>query len=209
MVSSNTLKTSVWLMYLTSYPSTVYFRWLMPLVLGEFDFVLLRLRNICGSDNYHSSCTWTSNRATMRFMVTGVPPQENVEDFIASKNTALKKFTRSLKKRVKKDDNKRAKKYRLSSDLPNDLKDLVQALTHYNPRKRATVRSVTRHPWIKSAPTCSSRTECSESQHGGPIVYLQCGKWMKVKASLESQIVLSHNPVSGCTNNNVFASSIV
>ena len=109
-------------------------------------------------------------------MVTGVPPQENVEDFIASKNTTLKKFARSLKKRVKKDDNKRAKKYRLSSDLSNELRDLIQALTHYSPRKRATVRSVTSHPWIKSAPTYSNRIEFKGVQHGGPIVYLQRGK---------------------------------
>lgn len=109
--------------------------------------------------------------ATIRHMVTGVPPNINVEDFLASKNHLLKRLARSLKKRVKKDSRKRAKTYRLSSDLPDDISDLIQILTHYNQNKRATVRSVTSHPWIET-----SKNKGKEMRHGGPIVYLECEK---------------------------------
>lgn len=114
--------------------------------------------------------------ATIRHMVTGVPPSENVEEYIANKNRPLKLLIRSLKKRIKKDAPKqRVKKYRMSSDLPDDVKDLIQSLTHANAKRRATVRSATSHPWIKKASVSKSRSGGHELEHGGPIVYLECG----------------------------------
>ena len=110
--------------------------------------------------------------ATIRHMVTGVPPSINVEDFIASKNHPLKKFAKSMRKRIKKDDKKRHKKYRLGSDLPEEVEDLIQKLTYSIAESRATLRSVTVHPWIKA-----SREDNEAVQHsGGPIVYLECGQ---------------------------------
>lgn len=116
--------------------------------------------------------------ATIRHMVTGVPPSVNVEDFIASRNAPMKKLAKRLSKRLsfKKNDNKRSKKYRTSCDLPEEVEDLIQALTHYNSRKRATVRAVTGHPWIKL-----SHDDAKERMHGGPVVYLQCGEVEKKK----------------------------
>lgn len=113
--------------------------------------------------------------ATIRHMVTGVPPSENVEEYIANKNRPLKLLIRSLKHRISKDNPKqRVKKYRMSSDLPEDVKDLIQNLTHSNAKRRATVRSATSHPWIKSS-VSKSMIGGHEIEHGGPIVYLDCG----------------------------------
>ena len=77
-----------------------------------------------------------------------------------------------MRKRIKKDDKKRHKKYRLGSDLPEEVEDLIQKLTYSIAESRATVRSVTVHPWIKA-----SREDNEAVQHsGGPIVYLECGQ---------------------------------
>mmetsp|Transcript_6157 Transcript_6157/g.9705 ORF Transcript_6157/g.9705 Transcript_6157/m.9705 type:complete len:451 (-) Transcript_6157:158-1510(-) len=126
----------------------------------------------CVSD-YGMDADAFSVGATIRHMVTGVSPGIDVEDFIASKNHPMKKLARSLKRRVKKSHKKRVKKYRLSDDLPEEVSNLVQILTHYNSRKRATVRSVTKHPWINLSSTSSSGKEV---EHRGPIVYLKCGE---------------------------------
>mmetsp|Transcript_5338 Transcript_5338/g.13360 ORF Transcript_5338/g.13360 Transcript_5338/m.13360 type:complete len:110 (+) Transcript_5338:896-1225(+) len=107
-------------------------------------------------------------------MVTGVPPTISVEDFIASKNHPLKKLARSIKKCIKKDSQKRAKKYRQSFDLPAGVNELIQILTHYNAKRRATVRSVTRHPWIEMSALPSQQAKGKELEHGGPVVYLKC-----------------------------------
>lgn len=114
--------------------------------------------------------------STIRHMVTGVPPSMNVEDYIASKNRPLKKLMKNLKSRIKKNDEKRAKKYRTSTDIPEEVNDLIYILTHYDSHKRATVRYATGHPWIKLPPTSPSKPKGSETRHGGPIVYLKCGE---------------------------------
>lgn len=130
----------------------------------------------CVSD-YGMDADAFSVGSTIRHMVTGVSPGINVEEFIASKNQTLKKLARFLKKRVNKDHHKRVKTYRLSIDLPEDINDLIQILTHYRPSKRATVRSVISHPWIGISATLSpSQNERNELEHGGPIVYLQCAE---------------------------------
>lgn len=115
--------------------------------------------------------------ATIRYMLTGVSPKYNVDEYIASKNHPVKVVMRALKRRGRKHA-KRMKKYRSSDDLPNDVKDLIRGLTHYDGRKRATVRSATAHPWILSG-VGSMEEETTKDivlDHGGPIVYLNCSK---------------------------------
>lgn len=109
--------------------------------------------------------------ATIRHMVTGVPPGEDVEEFMARKNRPVKKLVRSVSRRIgKKHHVKRSKKYRTGLDLPEEINDLVQSLTHYDSFKRATVRSVTKHPWIKV-----SAASGKELEHGGEVLFLKCG----------------------------------
>lgn len=113
--------------------------------------------------------------ATIRHMVTGVPPNINAEDFIASKNTPAKKLFKKLKRSFKKNNTKRPKKYRLGADLPAEVHDLIVGLTFYNAQMRSTVRSATSHPWIKQAshtPILRRRS----LDHGGPIEYLKCAQ---------------------------------
>ena len=83
----------------------------------------------------------------------------------------MKKLVRSLKKKVVQ-SNKRAKRYRMAGDLPEEVNDLIQSLTHYNSRVRATVRSAKRHPWIKQEEETSTK---KEAEHHVPIVFMQCG----------------------------------
>merc|ERR1712194_574348 len=112
--------------------------------------------------------------ATIRHMVTGVSPGENVEEFISRKNRPIKKLVRSVSRRMsmsKKHPDKRVKKYCTGEDLPEQVNNLVQSLTHYDSFKRATVRSVTKHPWINL-----SASSGKEKEHGGKVVFLNCGK---------------------------------
>jgi hypothetical protein len=117
--------------------------------------------------------------ATIRHMVTGVPPNIDVQDFIDARNHPLMKLSRYLEKRRllpgmrNKKQRRRAKRYRASSELPDDVKGLIRDLTHHDSRRRATVRSMTRHPWIVE--TSSASSSCPEAEHGGPIAYLKCG----------------------------------
>jgi len=116
-------------------------------------------------------CDAFSVGTTIRHMVSGVPPDKDVEEFIAHKNRPLKKLLT-----FKKDEKKRAKVYRLGSDIPTNAKDLIQVLTHYNPRSRATVRSVTNHSFLMQ----SGGGEVLKSAEYTPrkkeaIVYLKCG----------------------------------
>ena len=122
--------------------------------------------------------------ATVRHMVTGVPPSIDVQDFIDARDHPLAKLGRCLKDRLlpgrdNKDRMRRraSKRYRASSDLPGDVVGLIRDLTHYDSRRRATVRSMTRHPWIveTSSSSSSSSSSCPEAEHGGPIAYLKCG----------------------------------
>ena len=95
----------------------------------------------------------------------------------------MKKLARALQSRVWKGSSnpQKTKKYRLGEDLPKEVGDLVEILTHYNSRKRATVRSTTDHPWIKLTASSSSNNKGSGGpvrdqsiKSHGPVVYLQC-----------------------------------
>ena len=108
-------------------------------------------------------------------MLTGVPPQHNVDEYIASKNNLFKTVVRAIKGRRNK-TTKRIKQYRSSDELPIDAKDLIRELTHYDSRKRATARYAASSPWILSDVSLSGQSKQDlSSKHGGPIAYLKCG----------------------------------
>ncbi|KAL3790144.1 hypothetical protein HJC23_009581 [Cyclotella cryptica] len=114
--------------------------------------------------------------ATIRYMVTGVPPEYNVDEYIDSKNHPWKRIVRVLKQRRHK-NGKRIKHYRPSDELPNDVKDIIHALTHYDSRRRATVRMARSHKWVvngECTTECDTSKSITPSYHGGPIVYLEC-----------------------------------
>ena len=108
-------------------------------------------------------------------MLTGVPPQHNVDEYIASKNNLFKTVVRAIKGRRSKTA-KRIKHYRSSDELRIDAKDLIRELTHYDSSKRATARYAASSPWILSDVSLSGQSKQDmSSKQGGPIVYLKCG----------------------------------
>mmetsp|Transcript_4116 Transcript_4116/g.8905 ORF Transcript_4116/g.8905 Transcript_4116/m.8905 type:complete len:498 (-) Transcript_4116:140-1633(-) len=136
--------------------------------------------------------------ATLRHMVTGVPPNMDVEEFISAKNHPLKKLARSFKKRIggSKAADRRKKVYRLEWELTEDVRNLIHILTHYDSRRRATVRFARKHEWIDRNPGGTTvmgkgghEETLSLMEHGGPIVYLQCG--METNRESKNATVLS------------------
>lgn len=127
--------------------------------------------------NYSMVADSFSVGATIRHALTGVPPGNDVDEYIASKNRPSKLFVKRIRKMLKKDgddDNKLEKRYRRSSDLPTEAKSLTQILTHYDIYQRATVRFANTHPWLKSSAPEGSAEKPTASEHGGPIVFLEC-----------------------------------
>lgn len=112
--------------------------------------------------------------ATIRFMVTGVPPEFDVDDYIQSKSHPLKKAIRMIKR----GSTKSAKQYKCREDIPGDVMDLIEGLTHYDSSKRMTIRSATGHPWVSEVQpeSADDDDELSPINHGGPIEYLECAK---------------------------------
>lgn len=104
--------------------------------------------------------------ATIRYMLTGVPPNISVDEFIAMESSPvvvvmrmIGKAIRGIRKKVgtkdgeaKKNNNykKKRKNYRTNGEIPREAADLVRGLTHWDPRKRTTVREAKSYPWVAS-----------------------------------------------------------
>ncbi len=119
---------------------------------------------------------------TISHLVTGIPPNIEDDEFLASKNHPLKKFVRKMKGRFSDKKTTRAKKYRLKSDLPLDVNEVIRLLTHFDSRRRCTVRYARSLPWIKGGDEEdadereSSAVVHSSMKAGGPVHYLQCSE---------------------------------
>lgn len=113
---------------------------------------------------------------TIRFMLTGVPPDQSVNAFIAEKNSCMNILARKLKKAVAKDkDSIMKKRYRYTSQLPKEASQVVLGLTHWNERSRTTVRSARNFEWIQSSYTMKNGKEHpSSNNHHGEINFLKC-----------------------------------
>lgn len=118
---------------------------------------------------------------TISHLVTGIPPNMDGDEFIASKNSLIKKFARKMKKRISDKGTKRAKKYRLRSDLPLDVNEVIRLLTHFDERRRCTVRFARSLLWINGDEEVVDSAESADMVHsfmnaGGPIVHLKCSE---------------------------------
>jgi hypothetical protein len=114
-------------------------------------------------------------------MLTGVPPDVAVNDFLSNKNSAMSKFGRSLKKSLGKDKDKRKKRYKPTSALPREAAKVVLGLTHWNEVTRTTVRSARNYEWIKSSHTTKDEiSHPSSNDHHGKIDFLKCALERKV-----------------------------
>ncbi len=115
---------------------------------------------------------------TIRYMLTGVPPEQSVNDFLAEKNSVMNILGRKVGKIMAKDKGKnRKKKYRRTSDLPRAASKVVLGLTHWNERSRTTIRSARKYEWIKLSYSMQSEeghVESVASEHHGEIHFLKC-----------------------------------
>jgi serine/threonine protein kinase len=113
---------------------------------------------------------------TLRYMLTGVPPDVSINDFMASKNSVFSKVGRSLKSLGKNKDGKKMKKrYKYTRELPSEAAKVVLGLTHWNERSRTTVRSARNYEWIKSSYFMKDEKDpISSNQHHGKINFLNC-----------------------------------
>ena len=121
---------------------------------------------------------------TISHLVTGIPPNINADEFLASKNHPLKKFARKMKGRFSDKKTTRAKKYKLRSDLPLDVNEVIRLLTHFDARRRCTVRYARSLLWIKGDDDDDddadkgngSAMDQSFMKTGGPILHLHCSE---------------------------------
>lgn len=113
---------------------------------------------------------------TIRYMLTGVPPDVSISDFMADKNSTINVIGRKLKKKFSnKDKQKRKKRFKYTSQLPKEASNVVLGLTHWNERSRTTVRSARNFKWIQSSYTMKNeKSHPSSNDHRGEIDFLKC-----------------------------------
>lgn len=142
--------------------------------------------------------------ATIRYMLTGVPPHMSVDEYIAMQRSAFATATRFLGKLLRKSSKKKkgnkngvtdkkgkkAKRFRTNDELPGEAASLVGGLTHWDQRKRTTVRAARTYAWVadafenlehlqnKGKVAANEDVDCgscvSSKDHGGRIQYLKC-----------------------------------
>lgn len=113
---------------------------------------------------------------TLRYMLTGVPPEESISEFVARKNSMVSKLGRSFRKKIGKDKDKRQKRYKFTSDLPREASKVVMGLTHWKETVRTTVRSARNYEWIKSSFTMKKENanHPTSNDHNAEFDFLKC-----------------------------------
>jgi serine/threonine protein kinase len=100
---------------------------------------------------------------TIRYMLTGVSPDQSVAEVIAADRSIGAKLSRWLGRKLGgKEQRKPRKKYRCTEDLPSEVVRLVKSMTHTDPKKRTTVRAARLYPWIDDALPESGRIDTIE-----------------------------------------------
>ena len=83
----------------------------------------------------------------MRYSLTGVPPRENVQEFIAMHNNPFLQLSRMLCCSKKK-PGQREPQYRGLDKIPAEVFRMIKGLMHYDPQQRTTIRTARRYPWV-------------------------------------------------------------
>lgn len=84
---------------------------------------------------------------TLKYMVTGVPPNENVNDVIAFQNNPIMLLCNCLGRKLS-NSQERPVRYRSMSELPTEVVRLIRGLTNPNVSKRTSIRAARRFFWI-------------------------------------------------------------
>jgi serine/threonine protein kinase len=88
--------------------------------------------------------------ATIRYILTGVAPMENIDDVIWAQQNPAAKASRWIGKRIlkSKEAKKRKKTFRKIKECPREAVKLVLGMTHPDQLQRTTVRAARLYPWI-------------------------------------------------------------
>lgn len=89
--------------------------------------------------------------STLKYMMTGAPPNEDVEDIIALENNPLSMLCRALCGSKSNAEGGREVKYRSYKKIPPEVLRLIKGMTHYDPEQRSSVRAARLYPWIDDA----------------------------------------------------------
>jgi serine/threonine protein kinase len=111
--------------------------------------------------------------STIRYMMTGVSPDQSVTDVIAADRSLGTKASRWLGRKLggrSKEQKKLRKKYRGSEELPTEVVRLVKSMTHADPKQRTTVRAARLYPWIDDALPDSATVPMGKDIRFLPIV---------------------------------------
>ena len=115
---------------------------------------------------------------TLRMCLTGVPADENIVEYISSKNNPLAQIMSAIFGAcASKDDNNRKKQYRYLSAIPKDANDLLRDLTKPKEEERITVRQAQESPYVKGGEGEVEYTLPEgdyPSTTGSPINFLKC-----------------------------------
>jgi serine/threonine protein kinase len=117
--------------------------------------------------------------ATVRHLLTGIPPDMGYDEFMSQRSSALKSISKMFRK--KKKDAKPKNVYRRNKDLPMEAIRLVRGLTHWDPRKRTTVRAARSFPWVLDL--LSIEKHDVEQEEGGHVTFLDCAPAKVVKSA--------------------------
>jgi len=103
--------------------------------------------------NYGMIADAFSVGATARYLLTGVRPEDNVEEVIANYNNPMNKLIRKIQKRKKKNQLTkteviRKKKYRSGKAIPPNGLALIKAMTQSNLETRMSVRDARLCPYV-------------------------------------------------------------
>lgn len=90
--------------------------------------------------------------ATIRYILTGVPPNENIDEVIRAQKNPLAKASRWMGRKMAKPDapKQRKKNYRKIKECPPEAVKLVLGMTHRDAKQRTTVRAARKYPWINN-----------------------------------------------------------
>jgi serine/threonine protein kinase len=154
--------------------------YLAPEVVKELD---RRGANFSGQDalNCGTAEDAYSLGAVLRYMLTGVPPQYSIRQYMSLAYLVLSYFAHLLlllisilpfcSRRVR-------KRYKNDVDVPEEASNLVFFLTIKNTKNRLTIRHAQCHPWIKL------KEDCDPDVHS-PVKYLKSMRFSKIVEGLD------------------------
>ncbi|KAL7497033.1 hypothetical protein ACHAWT_005350, partial [Skeletonema menzelii] len=140
-----------------------------------------RKSNTKCTTNYGMVADAYSVGSTISHMVTGIPPNQDADEFFATRNNPLKKIAHKMKMRLSGGEAKkssRKKTYRHRAELPLEINEVITELTHYNVSRRCTVRNAMNLPWIMDNDGTEGNYSFTQDypcmKTGSPISFLHC-----------------------------------